>query len=375
MFDHFTELKEERHQCRIPLSMLVARDPTAVALDSGIVFQYLCRMLMTHHNFVMRPGAHFATCHQVLPKGKGEITLTVRLTGQPMNNGRCELVHVLDDRAIDTLCAIVALALGRTDGCPCSEPFWLNIDDILALCQREKSHRAYIPRQRALVTAHLLIFAQTYISLHRCASDSPGYAHILTYSPIIELMATIPGKYQLPDGVLPWIACQIRVGDWLNLKAPFASLYAPVSRQVLKYHPQRERYAKRLGRYLSLMFRVNKRHSGGVVKRRMRVLLEQAGIKPDMEHPERTRHMVESGLARLAGDGVIGHYMVAQPGDRHLLELVEQCARGWWDIYASWLWTVAPPEHYELWEAEIRDAGYALSCRGGSSGSKSLASS
>ena len=117
-------------------------------------------------------------------------------------------------------------------------------------------------------------------------------------------------------------------------------------RLVLKYHAHNQQHEKRLGTYLTWQFRVNARH-GSVVRCELETLLQQAGIIPDLKHPERTRKRIEQALKQLRDDGVIGKCgrIVEQTAEgREREERIETLAYHWWQDYARQLWVIYPPQ-------------------------------
>ncbi len=148
----------------------------------------------------------------------------------------------------------------------------------------------------------------------------------------------------------------MKIGEWAKLLPPLSKETAVMLRTVLSYHAQRDRYAKRLGRFLALQFRVNWYRHGGVVERTMKTLLEQAGIRPDVKRPGETRTAIESAFERLKGDGVIGTYSQVVESTATAQEVqatIEERARGWWDVYEQQLWRFEPPDYARARYKEI----------------------
>jgi len=120
-----------------------------------------------------------------------------------------------------------------------------------------------------------------------------------------------------------------------------------MARQVLQYHAKEQKYEKRLGRYLTVLYRINAHRHEGRVKVSMGVLLEQAGITLDRDNPGRTRDAIESALNHLHTDGVIGRFaplLERSSGGREAQERIEQHAYHWWDDYRRQLWLFDPPK-------------------------------
>jgi len=125
------------------------------------------------------------------------------------------------------------------------------------------------------------------------------------------------------------------------------SQIALMARQLLHYHAKQQKYEKRLGRYLTVLYRINAHRHESKVKVSMGVLLEHAGITLDRDHPGRTREMIESALAHLHTDGVIGPFaplVERSSRGREVQERIEQHAYHWWDDYRQQLWLFEPPE-------------------------------
>jgi hypothetical protein len=80
----------------------------------------------------------------------------------------------------------------------------------------------------------------------------------------------------------------------------------------------------------------------------MGVLLEQAGITPDLDHPGRTQESIESALEQLRIDGVIGPFtLLLEDSSQGMAsrERIKQHAYHWWDDYQRQLWLFDPPEY------------------------------
>jgi hypothetical protein len=123
---------------------------------------------------------------------------------------------------------------------------------------------------------------------------------------------------------------------------------AVMAGQVLGYHSRKQKHEKRLGRYITLLYRINAYKHAGKVKVSMGVLLEQAGITPDLDHPGRTQESIESALEQLRIDGVIGPFtLLLEDSSQGMAsrERIKQHAYHWWDDYQGQLWLFDPPEY------------------------------
>jgi len=136
---------------------------------------------------------------------------------------------------------------------------------------------------------------------------------------------------------------------------------ALLMRTILKYHPQRERYPKRLGRRLLLQFFRNQRQTAATGHKAFEAaegredsliysigeLLELSGILPDKHHPDTTRGRIENGLERLVRDEVLGSYsqvIESIPVSPSQPARIRERARGWWPSYAAQSWRFTPSE-------------------------------
>lgn len=120
-----------------------------------------------------------------------------------------------------------------------------------------------------------------------------------------------------------------------------------MTRQLLHYHAKQQKYEKRLGRYLTMLYRINAHRNESRVRVSMGVLVEQARIPLDRDNPGRTRDAIESALNQLHSDGVIGSFApLVEPSSqgREVQERIEQHAYHWWDDYRQQLWLFEPPE-------------------------------
>jgi len=127
-----------------------------------------------------------------------------------------------------------------------------------------------------------------------------------------------------------------------------------VPQQLLAYSSGREPYHKRLGHYISELFRNNARESKGVMPHgiTMRALFEGAQIEPERER-RRFKGEVDKALERLKQDGVIGNYWyMSKKNPPEACEIVENRTGRWFDTYLDLFINFSPPEstreHYEI---------------------------
>jgi hypothetical protein len=88
---------------------------------------------------------------------------------------------------------------------------------------------------------------------------------------------------------------------------------ALLSAKALHYNPYRQKWEKRLARYISWQWRIRARAQSYEQPYRVGTLLEALGGKLDSRHPIRTRARFERALDTLAHDGVIAHWRYKEP--------------------------------------------------------------
>ncbi|MBF6590689.1 MAG: hypothetical protein IVW57_09180, partial [Ktedonobacterales bacterium] len=331
------EAEAERRQRapRAPRAALVVKDPLAVHVPSHIFAQGIMRSLLDGNDYTRYPDRGIAEYRGTLAKRKGEITITLEPGDGEGWDHVFNSLNMLGDEVVDTFVAHLALAIDTHGVENITAPMWVNTDDILRICQRKQSNRAYTPEQRAAVVEHQRIIARAHVRAI-WPSGRKGREYRID-SAIWDVFGQAVGEYKTITGEPVWERRQVKIGEWAKLLPPLSKETAIMLRKVLEYHSQRERYAKRLGFYLTLQFRVNA-SKGGTVERTMGVLLEQAGIKPDLKHPGETRKAIEGALARLQADNVIGDYRLivdSTPKGQEAREQIEQRGRGWWELYAG----------------------------------------
>ncbi len=146
------------------------------------------------------------------------------------------------------------------------------------------------------------------------------------------------------DGSTDAFAWRVRPGD---VFAKF--LFGPgrqtalLSQKALNYDPYRQKWEKRLARYLAWIWRINSGRSqeGLLVK----TLVDAAGMKINKTRPSRTRERLEEALDRLQGDEVITAWQYEAIDE----EMTRK--RGWWQEWQNCKVLITAPagitEHYK----------------------------
>lgn len=316
-----------------PLTGLTAR-------DTAEVVQRIAVGLLDGDKYTKDEQRQIAV--RVNPLGKrGEMTITLKPGTDEGWEHVASSLSALGDDVVDTFCAHLILAADTNGTAHITDPFWVGPDDILHICERKLSNRAYTPKQRAAVVEHQQIIARAHVWAH-WPGKRKGHKGRLD-SAIWNLPGQTIGEYKTSTGETVWERRQMNIGEWAKLLPPLSAEAVAALRTVLKYHPQRDRYVKRLGLYLSLQFCMNAK----TLEASMAVLIEQSDIIPDLKHPGETRKLIEEALARLQADNIIGEYhqvveSLTTSGEER--ELIEQRSRGWWELYTTIRWQIDPPQ-------------------------------
>lgn len=358
-----TKGKRQR-QKHTPPAALVTKGGEAISIRSDQFTQQIIRGLLSGKSYTQHPDRQIAEYRLSFAKDKGQIIITISPGNDENWSAVLKSLNILGDEVIDTFIALLAIAIDTNGANNITMPFYVNPDDILAACQRKRSNGAYTPLQRANVIEHLRTLSHAHVRATLIASyKRRGKAvELRAESAILDILSGKVGEYETLTGEEIWEKRSIKIGDWAGMVPEISHQTAVMLRQILKYHSKNERYEKRLGRYLTLQFRVNVQKNGSVVRRFMAVLLEQAGIIPDLKHPAKARTDIESALARLKQDGVIGRYapiIDSSPTDKEAQTRIQQQAYHWWDDYSQQIWVIEPPEYIrETYKAIGKEANH-----------------
>jgi DNA-binding XRE family transcriptional regulator len=113
---------------------------------------------------------------------------------------------------------------------------------------------------------------------------------------------------------------------------------ALLSAKAVQYDPYRQRWEKRLARYLSWQWRIQARQGDYTRPYRVVTLLEALGEEINAARPSRTRERLEKALDTLQQDGVISSWQY----DRWDERIAEQ--RGWGQLWTQATLLIEPPE-------------------------------
>lgn len=331
-----------RHKHLSP-TPLVVRNPSAIKVRSDQLTSRILLGLLDEKKYTRQTEHHQAEYTLILRKGGGYVSILLSpLHGESWDHVLASL-DVLGDELVDIFLVLLAVALDAHGTKHITNPFTITPDDILAICKKKKSKGSYSGHQRQNVIEQLKTLARA--SVHATLTLHHG-KQMHVESPLLEiLMINQPEESKTCIGSERW---HLKIGDWATMIPELQYQTAVMARRVLQYHAREQKHEKRLGRYLTLLYRINAYKDEERVKVSMGVLLEQAGIIPDLDHPGRTREAIESALKQLQTDGVIGPFapLVENSSQgREAQERIEQRAYHWWDDYRRQLWLFDPPEY------------------------------
>jgi len=252
----------------------------------------------------------------------------------------------LTDLDGDVLLAALCQAMG-TGPDTTERGVWLTVDALLDYrgiapkTHRDGSlrHRAgHRAEDRAQIAASMDRLDQLWVRLREVevmepqARAKPRRARYTHESKVLVITERL-----LQDG-LP-IAWRYSPGTWL---APFLTVpnrqVALLMQQALRYDPYRQRWEKRLARYLTCHLRMDAKNGRPLV-RRIGPLLDELHLPVDRRHPERTRGRFETALHRLARDGVIDGWDYTGEARGVLATLP---SRGWLEWWRGTTITITP---------------------------------
>jgi predicted Fe-S protein YdhL (DUF1289 family) len=330
-----------RHRHILPVA-LVTRNPSQIKIRSDQLTYHILLGLLDGKRYTWQATRGLAEYQQRLPKERGYVSLT--LSPRSEEPWECVLtsLDLLGDELVDTFLVLLAVALDTYGPRHITAPFTITADDILTICQKKKSKGSYSARQRL----HVIEQVRTLLRFSVCATLAckDGKQWRIEY-PLIEILKDKPSEeHIICPGHTHWC---LKIGNWASMIPEQQSQITMMTRQLLRYHARQQKYEKRLGRYLTMLYRVNAHRYEGRVKVSMGVLLEHAGISLDHDNPGRTREAIESAFHQLYNDGVIGPFAPCaehSPQGRAIQERIEQHAYHWWDDYRRQLWRFDPPQ-------------------------------
>src|SRR5436305_3372843 len=313
---------------------LVTRNPPEIKVRSDQLTSRILVGLLDRKKYTKNPVHRLAEYTQMLPHGRGSIRIAISPHSEESWDHVIASLRMLGDELVDTFLVLLAVALDVNGTEHITIPFAITADDILMICRKKKSKGSYSGHQRQNVLEQVQTLARTWVHATLILHGGKIW-HI--ESPLLEIVMTAqPHESKTGREYEHLHQWHLKIGNWAAMVPELQSQTAIMARQVLQYHAKEQKHEKRLGRYLTLLYRINAYKNEGLVKVSMGVLLEQSGITLDHSHPGRTREVIENALKQLHADGVIGSFApLVDNSDqgRETQERIEQHAYHWWDDY------------------------------------------
>ena len=267
------------------------------------------------------------------------------------------LLSAMNDATADTLDAVCALWL--QDVARWDATATVTADDILELrgLQRKKGgtgrRGGYYQTQREEIARQIGLLACLWITVFampiiEAVEGKKGVSSKPTTwqgeSPALVVTSPLGGMRQA-DAPIP-SAWRLRPGD-VFAKFLFGAgrQTALLSRQTLAYDPYRQKWEKRLARYLAWQWRIRQARESYAQPFTVATLLEAIRVEIDHRNPKRTKTRLEKALATLQRDGVIAAWRyehAPQDGVKRV---------GWWRDWLRCKAIIEPPEaitcHYQ----------------------------
>ena len=317
-----------------------------LVVSSNILNHEIIKSLRETADYTSDPARGVAEHKHSFAKQRGQISITLHPLQDEGFDTLLAALNTLGDGCVDTYIAVMAMAIERHGVHHLRTAFEVSPDDILDVRGKKRSNGSFAPFQRADVVKELKTLSQA-----RVIASMPGpgrKTEIRAEGALIDLLDFKIGEYSLITGEEIWEQRSIILGKWVSMIPELDSQTAVMLRQVLAYSSKNERFQKRLGLHLSIMFRVNARHGGQFPKGiSLRALLEMSGIVLPKKHPADFRAAIEQALACLQRDQVIGKYwqiVDASPTGEERERAIREQQYGWLNHWLDRQWNFAPPE-------------------------------
>jgi hypothetical protein len=158
------------------------------------------------------------------------------------------------------------------------------------------------------------------------------------HSPLMEIsLETIPDMLTGED--IPY-AFRVRPGEWVrNYLNSEQHWITQVLRTIMRYNPNNDRMAMRLGIYLAFQWGIRAKHRDASQSLRMQTLLDGAHITRPEKNRDRFRRRVEAAIAQLHHDGVLQAYECLD----HVPSVDTAPPSEWWTSWLQARWRLLPP--------------------------------
>lgn len=351
-----------------------------ISMVSHSVNRAIIDGLRSAENYKQYPDEVIAEYKASFGKEKSQLLISI----QPEEGEGWDQVlyalNTLGDGCIDTYIALLAIMIEQNGVERIDTPVMVKTDDILEARRMKKSNGGYTTEQRAEVIKHLKTLSQAYITAtipnpeynpqprrgRKAKGDTSNHTVLKAEGVLVDLLKTKLGTYQTITGEELWERRGISIGPWLRLIPGVSNNIAVMLRQVLAYSAKNQVYQKRLGIYLTMMFRINARRGDsprGTFPEdiTMRGLLDGAGITMDKKHPQRSKDAILKALDDLKKSNVIGDYwqiVDASETGKGIAESIQQQAYGWGELWLDQKLNFSPPNWLKEQYKNILEAAH-----------------
>lgn len=292
-------------------------------------------------------------------KGTGQMTLLIEGLAEQAHEKITIALDSLGDACRDTFAALTGLCIQKNGTDNMRSEFKTSVDEILDACGKQRSNGAFTPDARAEVIKHLKTLSQARIkfSMPTMRQVKRGRkiewedTEIVVEGPLVIHAGRI-GEYSRITGKELWEVQCISFGPWAEFVGGNVRTKL-LPQQVLAYSPNNEPYHKKLGHYLSELFRTNAQRTKCILPHgiTMRALFEGAMIEPERERG-RFKDEIDRALNHLKRDGVIGDYWyMTEKTSPEIHEKVTTRQGRWFDAYLGIFINFSPPQatlaHYK----------------------------
>jgi hypothetical protein len=234
-----------------------------------------------------------------------------------------EKVRTMDDLTSDTL--LVCLAHWVARGESVNSAVWITADAVLdARGVRRKHYEAEGKRWahghrtedrlavgRALAQLDSLWLQLVNVGVSRSNSKRRPRSINIESKAMAMLDRAVQPAF---DGENVFLAARVMPGSWATAYRD-ARVWQTglLAQRALAYDPYREQPEKRLAKFLAFQVRIDAHNGRASLDRKVATLLENAGLSPDANHPDRSKQRLEKALGRLCLDKVIDGWCYANP--------------------------------------------------------------
>ncbi len=201
----------------------------------------------------------------------------------------------------------------------------------------------YTEKQRAEIEKYINILDRTWIRVHKMEVYEKGKR-----KPLVDaaegravLISSRFGQADIEGKIYPY-EWRVRPGDMFSkyLFSPYGRQTALLSQKALQYDPYRQRWEKRLARYVAWQWRADskKQQQRGIEGIKVKTILERIGIEVEARNPSRTKERFEQALDQLQDDGVIANWQYFSFNE-HLIG-----KPGWVQEWLDWKVIIEAPE-------------------------------